>query len=123
MYNFSDGESVENVAEIAERVYDGEVAKIKQAGELWPMWIGVVIAAGAYWGISELLGHPWDKHDFNFVIIFGIVMPFLWGMWKKYEAGSQLRHEREVRMEIKLDALVELIKIGDLDDMDESGGE
>ena len=107
------------MGELSERVmrdYSAEVEVIKEAGgSLWPKWIGMAIGVGAIWALSQFSGDSWSKRDICLGIIFVIAAPPLEQVWERHKVAAQMKHQREVRMELKLDALLGFIKIEDIE--------
>jgi hypothetical protein len=71
------------------------------------------------WGYSLVFGKPWKKDNFAFGLAFLIVAPFAYRAWERHKIAKEMRHQREVRMEMKLNALLGLVSI-DNDDEEES---
>lgn len=99
------------LSEIVKRGYDLEMEVIKNAGSLWGVGIGFAVGALVFWGIDLLRGHPWSSHDCYLAIICVLGLPFIDREWERYKVSIQMRREREIRMEAKLDALLGLINI------------
>ena len=110
------------MGEISDRVmhdYNTEVGIIKEAGgSLWPKWIGMAIGIGAIWGLALLFGDAWTKRQIVVAIVFIIAAPPIERVWERYKVAMQMRHQREIRMEAKLDALLGFVKIDDVESDD-----
>jgi hypothetical protein len=98
------------LAELVKRDYDKETKAIKDAGNIWAMGAVFAIGFAVLWGIDFLCGKPWDGREIAFMIIG---MSFIHRAWERHEVATRLRHEREIRIEAKLDALLGLIDIKD----------
>lgn len=97
--------------EIVRRDYDLEMEVIKDAGSLWGVGIGLAVSAFVFWGIDLLRGHPWSSQNCYLAITGVLGLPFIDREWERYKVSIQMRREREIRMEAKLDALLGLINI------------
>ena len=104
------------LSELVKRDYDAEVEIIREAGgSLWPRWIGLSIAFVVILGIGLIFGDPWSKRDIAFAMIFIVGAPFVERIWERYKVAAEMRHQRQVRVEVKLDTLLGLINIKDVD--------
>ena len=102
------------LSDLVMRDYDEEVKIIKEAGgRLWPKLIGVGGLAAAMWGWDQFFGTPWRKRDALFLLIFVIAGSFVVRAWERHKVAAEMRHQREVRVEVKLDALLGLVNIKD----------
>jgi len=100
---------MESISELVKQDYDAEVEIIKEAGgNLWPKRIGLAIGVAAIWGVSLLFGDSWSTREICVAILFVIAAPFVEQVWQRYKVAAQMRHEREIRTEVKLDALLQL---------------
>jgi hypothetical protein len=85
----------------------------RQAGELKKLngvvWKGVSIALIAlfYWGWDTFFhGRKWDALDVFFVFIAVFLGPILWRWQEKRARLAEIRDERAIRLELKLNALL-----------------
>jgi hypothetical protein len=102
------------LSELVRRDYEEEVKIISEAGgRLWPKWIGYGLALAGMLGLGLLFGGPWSNRDIAVGIVCVVVAPFGERLWERYKVATRMRHEREVRMEVKLDALLGLVNIKD----------
>lgn len=101
------------LSELVKQDYDAEVEVVKDTGNLWPTGIGCAIGLAVIWGLDSLLGAPWSKREIAFGMIFVVVFPFINRAWEQYKVSAQMRHEREIRIEAKVDALLGIINIKD----------
>ncbi|MGA8160486.1 MAG: hypothetical protein WA374_01655 [Acidobacteriaceae bacterium] len=100
------------LSELVRRDYEEEIKIIREAGgRLWPKWVALAIGIAVVWGIGLLLGSSWSKSDIAFGVLFVIAVPYFEQLWERYKVGARMRHEREIRMEVKLNALLGLVNI------------
>ena len=113
MYNFSDGESelMATLSELVAKDYDEEVEIIRDAGgRIWPTALGMAFVLAIMCVLDFFFSKPWSKQDVCFAILFAVVSPFLIRAWERHKVAAQMRHEREVRVEVKVNALLGLVK-------------
>jgi hypothetical protein len=104
------------LSELVKIDFDEEVKIINEAGgRLWPKMLGLTIVCCFIWGLGLFLGKPWDESDIWIAISIVIGMPFLERAWERYQVAALMRHEREVRVELKLDVLLGLVHVEDVD--------
>lgn len=102
------------LSDLVSHEYDEEVKLVSETGgRLWPKWIGLSVALGVFMGLGLLIGDRWSKRDIGFGMIFVIVFPFLERAWERYKVAAEMRHHREVRVEMKLNALLGIANIQD----------
>jgi hypothetical protein len=102
------------LSDLVRRDYDDEVTIISEAGgRLWPKWTGLAIGMAVLWTLALVFGDPWSNRDIGGGIVFLIGWPFVERYWERYKVAARMRHEREVRMEMKLNALLGLVNIKD----------
>jgi hypothetical protein len=102
------------LAEFVERDYKLELEVIKDAGNnLWAVGLGISFFLAFLCGCDYLFGRPWDSKEFAFAILGVFVGPFINRAWERHEVAARMQHEREVRIEVKLDALLGLINVKD----------
>lgn len=113
--NFSGGEKgMGKLSELVERDYEAELVIITEAGgRLWPRWVGLAVGLSILWVFDELFWKPWTKRDAFWATCFVIIAPVVGKVWEQYNAAAKMRHQREVRMEVKLDTLLRLLKYND----------
>ena len=93
-----------------------EVKIIRDAGgRLWPKWVGLTILCAFLWVVGLFFGEPWEERDFGLAFIFVLVGPFVEQAWARYQVAAQMRHEQEVRIELKLDVLLGLVHVEDVE--------
>jgi hypothetical protein len=108
-----------NLSELVKLDYDAEVEIIREAGgNLWLVGLGAAFFFAVMWGVDLLLNEPWTKKEICFAILGIVALPFINRAWERHKVAARMRHEREVRVEVKLNALLGLVKITD-DDNDE----
>lgn len=100
-----------NLSELVKQDYDAEVEIIRETGELWLTGIVIAILAIVMWGLGLLFNDHWSKGDIVFAIIFVIAGPFVNRAWDRHKITKEMRHQREIRVEVKLNALLGLVKI------------
>jgi hypothetical protein len=102
---------MENLSEQVKRAYAAEVRSIKNAGsDSWMIGVGVAISVICVWACNFFFGWPWTRNDLLLSIIVVVVFPFGARAWDRHKVAARMRHEREVRMEVMLDALIERVK-------------
>jgi hypothetical protein len=102
------------LSELVKQDYDAEVEIVKNTGNLWPTGIGTAVGLGAIWVLDFFIGQPWSKREIGFAMLFVLVFPFCKRAWDRHEVAAKMRHEREIRIEAKVDALLGLINIKDV---------
>jgi hypothetical protein len=106
-----------NLSELVRQDYDAEVEIIRDAGgNLWLVGLGAALFFAAMWGVDLLLRAPWTKKEIGYAMICGVAFPFINRAWERHKVAAKMRHEREVRVEVKLNALLGLVNIKDDDD-------
>jgi hypothetical protein len=104
------------LSELVKRDYDLEVQVIKEAGNLWSAGFGLVIVLGGMWGFDFLFREPWTRREIAFAMISVVVFPFIQRAWERHKVAAKMRHEREIRVEAKVDALLGLVNTKDSED-------
>ena len=105
------------LAELVKRDYDEEVEIIRKAGgNLWLQGLGAAFGFAILWVFDRFFGDPWSKRETAFAIISIVAYPFIYRVWQRHEIAAEMRHEREVRVEAKVDALLGLVDIKDAED-------
>ena len=106
------------LSELIEREYAVELEIIKDAGtNIWLTGIGLTVGIALVWAMDTFLwGEPWSKRAISWAILFIVVCPFVLRAWERHKVAAGMRHEREVRVDIKLDALLGLVNIKDSED-------
>lgn len=105
------------LSELVERDYNKEKRIIREAGgNLWLIGLGVAFILAFLCGVDWLTNNPWTKKDLYWALVVVIVFPFIIRFCERYRAATEMRHKREVRVEIKLDALLGLVNIKDFDE-------
>jgi hypothetical protein len=105
------------LAELVKRDYDEEVDIIRQAGgNLWLRGVGIAFGFVVLWVFELFFGDPWTKRETAFAIIAIVAYPFVHRAWQRHKVAAEMRHEREVRVEVKVDALLGLVNIKDAKD-------
>jgi hypothetical protein len=101
-----------SLSDLVERDYDEEIKIIQEAGgNLWLTGLGTAFILAVMCGCDWLFNNPWTKKDFAGAIAFVVVFPFVIRFWERHKVAAEMRHEREVRMEVKLNVLLGLVKI------------
>lgn len=114
--NFSDGEngSMPTLSELVKQDYDAEVEIIRNAGgNLWITGLAAALFAIVTWAFDLFLGEPWNKREESLALIAVVAFPIINREWERHKVSAEMRHEREVRMEMKLNTLLGLVKIED----------
>ena len=104
------------LSELVKRDYDLEVQVVKDTGNLWSAGFGLVIVLGVMWGFDFLFRKPWSRHEIASAVAVVVVLPFIQRAWERHKVAAQMRHEREIRVEAKVDALLGLVNIKDSED-------
>jgi hypothetical protein len=104
------------LSELVKRDYDLEVQVIKDAGNLWLAGFGLVIVLVVMWGFDFLFGKPWGRREIALAMISVVVFPFIERAWERHKVAAKMRHEREIRVEAKVDALLGLVNIKNSED-------
>jgi hypothetical protein len=104
------------LSELVRRDYDLELEVIKDTGNLWITGIGLALGLAVVWGLDTLFGESWSRREIAFAMIFIVVFPFIRRAWERHEVAARMRHEREIRVEAKVDALLGLVNIKDSND-------
>ncbi|MGD0891954.1 MAG: hypothetical protein ABR923_10500, partial [Terracidiphilus sp.] len=103
------------LSELVKRDFEEEVKVIEEAGRnLWVSGFGMAIILAIMWGFDLLFREPWTKKEIGCAMICVIVFPFIDRAWERHKVAARIRHEREVRVELKLDALLGLVNINDV---------
>jgi hypothetical protein len=114
VYNFSDGEiSMGKFSELVKVYHDEEVKLIEEAGNIWITGIGLAIGFLVIWGGGLLFNDRLSNREITVALILIVIVPLINRAWARHQVASQMRHEREIRMEVKLDALLGIVKIDD----------
>jgi hypothetical protein len=108
--------NIGKLAELVKRDYDFEVQVIKDTGNLWSSGFGLLIVMAFLWGSDFLSGKPWSRREIAFTVVCIVVVPFIQREWKRHKVAAQMRHEREIRVEAKVDALLGLVNIKNAED-------
>jgi uncharacterized membrane protein len=102
------------LSELVKRDYDLEVRVIKDAGNnLWATGIGITLLLAVICVFDYFFSKAWDRWDFSFALIAIGAGPFVNRAWERHRVSAQMRHEREIRVEVKVDALLGLVNIKD----------
>jgi hypothetical protein len=105
------------LSELVDRDYDEEVKIIRETGgNLWVQGLVMGFVLAVMWGFDLFLNKPWTKNEICYGILFVIAFPFADRVWERYKVAAQMRHHRAVRVELKLDALLGLINIKDVEE-------
>ena len=102
------------MSKLSDRVkadYDLEVGVIKDTGNLWNTGIGLALGFAVILGFDLMFREPWSKREICFAILFAIAFPFTRRAWERHEVAAQMRLQREIRVEVKVNALLGLINI------------
>jgi hypothetical protein len=105
--------SMGKLSELVKRDYDLELKVIRDTGNLWGPGIGAAVGVVFFWGLDFVFGRNWSDRDIGFAIIFIFSSPFINRGWERHKVAAQMRHEREIRVEAKVDALLGLVNIKD----------
>lgn len=106
-----------SLSEFVRQDYDEEVKCIREAGgSLWPVGLGAALFFAVMWGVDLLFREPWTKQEIGGAMICVVAFPFISRAWERHKVAAKMRHEREVRVEVKLNALLGLITIKEDDD-------
>ena len=102
------------LSDLVEKDYKLECDVIRDTGKLVPLGIGVAVGLAVLWLVNTLLGSPWrDRGDYISAVLVIFVVPLASRTWDRHKIRQEMRHQREVRMEIKLDALLGIVNIQD----------
>jgi hypothetical protein len=103
------------LSELVKRDYDEEVKIIRDAGgHLWLTGLGAAFFFAVMWGVDLLFRDAWSQREIGYAIICVLASPFIIRTWERHRVAEQMRHERQVRVEVKLDALLGLVNIEDV---------
>ncbi|MGA7158910.1 MAG: hypothetical protein WBY53_18845 [Acidobacteriaceae bacterium] len=102
------------LSELARRDYNLEAKVIEDAGNrLWAVGIGIAIVLAIMCGFDYFFGRAWDRLDFSLALATVVIGPFVNRAWERHSVATRMRHEREIRVELKVDALLGLVNIED----------
>lgn len=100
------------LSELVKRDYDDEVEIIRKAGgNLWLTGLAVAFCFAFMWLVDWFFMQPWSRQEIGGAMIGVICFSFIYRAWERYKIATKMRHQREVRMEAKLDALLGIVKI------------
>ncbi len=103
------------LSELVKRDYDEEVKIIQDAGgNLWLTGLGAGLLFVLMWGIAFFFREPWTQEDISYAIIAVVAFPFTIRAWERHKVAAEMRHQRQVRVEVKLDSLLGLVNIEDV---------
>lgn len=103
---------MKTLSELVDQDYKEEVEIIRETGNVWWQGVAVGVVLIAIWLFDTFLfGRPWDMKDVDCALIAVFGLPYIARAWERHEVAAKMRHEREVRMEVKLDALLGLINL------------
>jgi hypothetical protein len=102
-----------SLSEIVKLEYDAEIAVVKGTGELWLSGITIAFFVIVMCGWAFLFHDHWRKDERVFALSLVIIGPFVYRAYERHKVVVKMRYEREIRTEVKLDALLGLIKIGE----------
>ena len=103
------------LSELAKRDYDEEAKIIREAGgRPRLLGLGMTFGVGLIWALNLFFGEPWTRKEIGFAIIIIFVYPFINREWERHKVAKEMRHEREIRIELKLDSLLGLVNITDV---------
>ena len=99
----------------AKRDYDEELKVIRETGSLRHGALFAAILLCISFGPEYLSRDPskFNKHDFGYGVIAAVCYPFASRAWERYRVAAIMRHQREIRIETKLDALLGLLESRD----------
>ncbi len=100
---------MEKLSDLVSRDYEEEVEIIRAAGTLWKKFLEGGAALLVAWGLSFLNGSPWGPRTQAFALLAFFTVPFALRAWDRSKVAQEMRHHREVRMEIKINALLDRI--------------
>lgn len=102
------------LSEFVKRDYDLETGVIRDAGNnLWAVGIFIAFLLVFMCGLGYFFGRPWDRLDFSLALIVLVAGPFINRTWERHLVAARMRHEREIRVEAKVNALLGLVNIKD----------
>ncbi len=104
------------LSELVRRDYDMEAQIVKKTGNLWLTGISLAVVLAVFWGVDFLFREPWSRREIFFAMISIVAFPFIQRSWERHEVAARMRHEREIRVEVKVDALLGLVNIKDAGD-------
>ena len=107
------------LSELVQKDYEGECDVIRETGKPVLVGIGIAVGLGAIWLASTLLDFPWTGKDYFLALLGIFVGPLAIRRWQRYEAMEEMRHHREVRMDMKLNALLGIVNIQDPPESDD----
>jgi hypothetical protein len=93
---------------LAERDLREEIKEIKGTMNLWHIALCSAIWPTVLVVFDLFFGKPWSKRELTILLVYIIVSPFAIRAWMRHEVAARLRHRRECRMEVKLNALLGL---------------
>lgn len=100
------------LSELVAQDYAEELVIIKDAGgNLWGTALAMAFGVAIFMGIGFMSGAPFDRREVALALVIIIFGPFVQRAFKRFEMAGALRHEREVRVEMKLNALLGLVDI------------
>lgn len=85
-----------------------EVVK-DQGGNIWITagWVGFILLV--IWLTAFFIGAPWGKRMYAVALLALIGIPPIWLAWSRRIVMDNLRRHREIRIDMKLNALLGLI--------------
>jgi len=105
------------LSDLVKRDYDEEVTIIREAGgNLWLHGAGMAFILALLWGFGLVFSTPWTRIEIGLGMVAVVAYPFINRAWERYKVAGQMTHEREVRVEMKLNALLGLVNINEFDD-------
>lgn len=100
------------LSELVRQDLDEEAEVINDVGRsLLLKWIGFAVGGLGIWLVGFLFGNPMGVWDLILLVIAVILIPVIERGFHRYLVKAQLRYEREVRMEMKLNVLLGLVFI------------
>jgi hypothetical protein len=108
--NVTMGKLSEHIA----REYNEEREIIRNAGgSLWLNALGTAFAVVVFFGTGALLGDPVTRQKVALGAAVVIFTPFIRKAWERHRVVAEMRHEREIRIDMKLNALLGLVNTRD----------
>lgn len=106
------------LSDLVKHDYDEEVEIIRDAGgNVWLVGLAVAFLFALMWGIDVVFrNEPWTGRDVDFAIIGVVFLPLVNRAWERHKVTAQMKHLREIRVEMKLNALLGFVNIKDGDD-------
>jgi hypothetical protein len=99
------------LSDLVKKDYELECAVIRDTGKVVPIGIGIAVGIAVLWLVDMLRGSPWKNDDYGIALLAIVFWPLAVRGWERHKVRQEMRHQREVRMEVKLDGLLGIVNI------------